>query len=425
MSVVLENRLTMLSMDPLATTEEESARAASDYANLTAHLAADTAGTMAGQRVVVVGGGVIGLMTALYLTRAGAQVELFEAQSLGAAASGRNAGGIYAFGRAIDEVALARASMDLWEDLSTRGIDSHFQRPGHAMIALNDHERSLLDLAERHYALAGLPTRMLSPEEAVAMLPGVNPDNAGALMGTTDGQGYPFTAVTSIIAELRAADAIIHDHCPVQSVIERGGHARGVRSERGVTEADHVILCAGPWLAGFSESAGCNLAVRPRRSQLMVTERIAGLENFPFVSGNRVYARRTHAGNIMVGGGGPWEQDGYNVTSSYEALSFLGKHMSELFPGLAGAPIIRAFAGTVELTADHLPLFGPAPAMAGLWISAGYNGHGFGLCAAMGRLTVDLIRSGSDSVPLPAAVNAVVGEFGPDRFNVKQGNSHE
>jgi sarcosine oxidase subunit beta len=63
--------------------------------------------------------------------------------------------------------------------------------------------------------------------------------------------------------------------------------------------------------------------------------------------------------------------------------------------------------------------------MEGLWISAGYNGHGFGLCAAMGRLTVDLIRSGSDGVPLPAAVSAVLGGFGPDRFNARQGNSHE
>jgi sarcosine oxidase subunit beta len=254
MPVALENRLTMLSMDPLATTEEESALAASDYANLTAHLTTDTAGTMAGQRAVVVGGGVIGLMTALYLTRAGAQIELFEAQSLGAAASGRNAGGIYAFGRAIGEVALARSSMDLWEDLSAGGIDSHFQRPGHAMIALNDHERSLLDMAERHYALAGLPTRMLSPEEAVTMLPGVAPDNAGALMGTTDGQGYPFTAVSSIIAELRAAGAVIHDHCPVQSVIERGGQARGVRSE--LQRISRLQPCgASPALADHGDRA--------------------------------------------------------------------------------------------------------------------------------------------------------------------------
>ena len=425
MSVELENRMTMLSMDPLTTSEDESRLAASDYANLTAHLAASHAGTLASLRVVVVGGGVIGLMTALYLTRSGAQVELFESQSLGAAASGRNAGGIYAFGRAIGEVALARASMDLWEDLTIGGIDSQFRRPGHAIIALSDHERSLLELAERHYVLAGLPTRMLNPDEACAVFPGVTPDNAGALMGTTDAQGYPFTAVSSIIGELRAAGATIHDHSPVQAVVEQRGQVTGVRSAIGVTEADHVILCAGPWLADFSESAGCDLAVRPRRSQIMVTDRIAGMENLPFVSGNRIYARRTHAGNIMVGGGGPWEQDGYNVTSSYEALSFLGKHMGELFPGLAGVPVIRAFAGTVELTADHLPLFGPAPSMENLWISAGYNGHGFGLSAIMGRLAVDLIRSDPGSDPMPSAVSAVVGAFDPDRFNAGKGNNHE
>jgi glycine/D-amino acid oxidase-like deaminating enzyme len=418
----LDNRMTLLTMDPLATSEEESRLAARRYESLSTYLSQDPAKALEGTRVVVVGGGVIGLMSALYLTRAGARVEVFESQSLGAAASGRNAGGIYAFGRAIEEVALARVSMDLWEQLTVQGIETQFNRAGHAIVALSGHERKLLEAARRHYELAGLPVELLTPQETSKLLPGVTPSNEGALLGTTDAQGYPFTAFSSIVAELRAAGTAIHDHCPVQVLFEKAGEVRGVRSALGVTEADHVILCTGPWLRSFSDSAGCDLPVGPRRSQIMVTERIAGMDGLPFVSGNRVYARRTHAGNIMVGGGGPWEQSGYDVTNSYQALSFLGRQMSELFPGLAGVPMIRAFAGTVELTADHLPLFGAAPTMDRLWISAGYNGHGFGLSAAMGRLIVELIRSQIAREAVPAAVSAVVGMFHPGRFNGADGS---
>jgi glycine/D-amino acid oxidase-like deaminating enzyme len=218
-----------------------------------------------------------------------------------------------------------------------------------------------------------------------------------------------------VLAELRTRGAAIHDHSPVTSVVETHGRATGVRWSAGVVEADHVVLAAGPWMSTFAEAAGCGPDVRPRRSQLMVTERVAGLENLPFISGNRVYARRTHAGNILVGGGGPWEELGYNVTTSSAALSFLGKHMSELFPALAGVPVLRAFAGTVELTADHLPLFGPAPALENLWISAGYNGHGFGLSAAMGRLMLELIRAHAQGGAVSAAVTALTATFDPSR----------
>lgn len=414
-----ENRMTLLSMDPEATSEEDSRLAAEHYANVVAEVDGHPETSLAGLRVVVVGGGVAGLMSALYLSRAGAEIHLFEAQSLGAAASGRNAGGIYAFGRAIEEVALARLSMDLWEQLQADGIQAQFRRDGHAIVARNGRERALLELARRHYELAGLPVRMLGPEETMALLPGISPEVAGSLLGTTDGQGYAFTTVTSVLAELRSQGAEIHDHSPVTSVVEAHGRATGVRSSTGVVEADHVVLAAGPWMATFAEAAGCGPDVRPRRSQLMVTERVGGLENLPFLSGNRVYARRTHAGNLLVGGGGPWEEGGYNVTSSNAALSFLGKHMSELFPALAGVPVLRAFAGTVELTEDHLPLFGAAPAVENLWISAGYNGHGFGLSAAMGRLMLELIAAHARGAAVSPAVTALTANFDPARSTEK------
>lgn len=355
-------------------------------------------------------------MSALYLSRAGASVHLFEAQSLGAAASGRNAGGIYAFGRAIEEVALARLSMHLWEELQGDGVDAHFRRSGHAIVARNDRELALLETAKHRYELADLPVTMLSPSETAELLPGVSSDNAGALMGTTDAQGYAFTAVASLLSLLRANGASIHDHCPVDAVTERNGRAVGVHSSLGATEADHVLLCTGPWTDHFGDTEPCARAVRPRRSQLMVTERLTGMGDFPFMSGNGFYARQTHAGNLLVGGGGPWEESGYNVTNSSRALSFLGARMTELFPQLAGVPVIRAFAGTVELTPDHLPLFGPSASLENLWISAGYNGHGFGLSAAAGRLVVELLQARHNGTEVPGAVAALVHGMHPARF---------
>lgn len=409
------NNMTLLTMKPLETSDEQARRARSDYAGVSAALREPITGTLAGVRLAIVGGGIVGLVTALYACRAGAAVELFEAKSLGGAASGRNAGGIYANGRDMGEVALARVSMELWAELDADGLDVKFRRRGHTIVALNDYECSLLERAEELYALAGMPVALERGAAAVAQLPFVTPRLAGALFSPADGQGYPFTAVTSVRDAIRAAGGVIHEHTPVVEVLQRGGRAVGVRTARGRHDADQVLLATGPWTQLVGDQLGVHLPVRPRRSQLTVTERLSA-SNFPFVSGNRVYARQTHAENILIGGGGPWEENGFHTETTRQALGIYGTFMTEMFPGLARTPIIRAFAGTVELTPDHYPLLGPVEEIPGLWVSAGYNGHGYGLSAAGGRLLVELLRHEHASTAVPDVVAAALTDYSPARF---------
>lgn len=94
--------------------------------------------------------------------------------------------------------------------------------------------------------------------------------------------------------------------------------------------------------------------------------------------------------------------------------------MTEMFPGLARVPIIRAFAGTVELTPDHYPLLGRVPGTAGLWVSAGYNGHGFGLSAAAGRLFAELLGYDLAGQEVPAALSDAVRGYDPARFEERR-----
>ena len=410
-----ENRMTLLSIDPASTTVEQVRAAADEYHDLAATCAHDDRHTLDGSRCVVVGGGLVGLMTAVFLRRAGADVTVFEAKSFAAAASGRNAGGIYATGRAIDEVPLARASVDLWQRLTDEGHATHFRRDGHAIVAMTSYEAGILEAAHALYAAAGVTCELLLEDDVRRAIPGINPGAHAALVGTEDGQGYPLSTAPSLLAELRSRDAHIFDHTPVEEVIVEHGRARGVMTSTSSYNADHVVLCTGPWTARFSDIAGYELSVRPRRSQIMVTERVKAVDGMPFVSGNKVYARQTHEGNVLAGAGGPWETDGYDVSTTYQALGLISSHLQSLFPVLGPTPVMRAFAGTVELTPDHLPLLGPSGTVDRLWISAGYNGHGFGLSALAGRLLAAYIaRNGA--VSFPEGVRNALRRTDPRRF---------
>jgi sarcosine oxidase subunit beta len=415
-NVTSENKMLLLQINPEMQSLEECDRAAEQFVELDHYLSHSSATDLTGTHVAIVGGGLVGLMSGYFLLRAGATVSVFESRSFAASASGRNAGGIYAFGRAISEVALGRISMNLWEQLDRDGIVTHFDRPGHAIVAMNDYEYSLLEQSLEFYVRAGLPTALLDQQAVRKRLPGVSPEARGALVGTTDGVGYPFSAVNALLDALHAGGARLEKNTPVREIVSQDGRAIGVRTDPGFVAADHVLIAAGPWTHSFSEDVGLDLKVHARRSQMLVTDRVSNMGHFPFVSGNRIYARQTHEGHILLGGGGAWEKLGYDVANTEYALGFITQHTAELFPVLADVPVIRAFAGTVELTPDHLPLFGRIPTLNNVSVSSGYHGHGFGLSASMGRLAPELIHSIQQDSELAAPVAELAADFNPTRF---------
>jgi glycine/D-amino acid oxidase-like deaminating enzyme len=415
-SVTSENKMLLLQLDPENQSVEECDRAAEQFEELDTYLNKSAPTELTGTHVAIVGGGLIGLMSGYFLMRAGASVSIFESRSFAASASGRNAGGIYAFGRAISEVALGRISMNLWEQLDRDGIVTHFDRPGHAIVAMSDYEYGLLEKSLEFYLRAGLPTALLDQQAVRKRLPGISPEARGALVGTTDGVGYPFSAVTALVKTLTKGGARLEKNTPVREIVSQDGRAIGVRLDSGTVAADHVLISAGPWTNSFSEDVGMDLKVHARRSQLLVTDRVDNMGHFPFVSGNRIYARQTHEGHILLGGGGAWEKLGYDVTNTDYALGFITQHMAELFPVLADVPVIRAFAGTVELTPDHLPLFGRVPTLNNVSVSSGYHGHGFGLSASMGRLAPELVHSIQQDCELAPTIAKLAADFNPTRF---------
>jgi glycine/D-amino acid oxidase-like deaminating enzyme len=77
------------------------------------------------------------------------------------------------------------------------------------------------------------------------------------------------------------------------------------------------------------------------------------------------------------------------------------QRMTENYPQLAGVKIAQAWGGMIDTTPDSIPVIAPVKAQPGLFISAGFSGHGFGVGPAAGRLAADLIR-GDDPCVDPA-----------------------
>src|SRR5699024_1427667 len=149
--------------------------------------------------VVIIGGGIISLMTAFYLEKLGFQISIVEKESFGAAASGRNGGAVMMMGRELVEIPFARHSIKLWEQLSKDGIDTHFERSGHLMVARNDVEEERLIKAYELYKASGIPVELLNNEHMKKYTPYLGKENRIGLFSYEDAQSYPFTTIQSII----------------------------------------------------------------------------------------------------------------------------------------------------------------------------------------------------------------------------------
>ncbi|HHY67307.1 MAG TPA: FAD-binding oxidoreductase [Alicyclobacillus sp.] len=411
-------RLTMLSLDPDRTPAHTAESMAGAYEDLRNYLlATPKRKTTKAVSIVIVGGGIVGIMTAFYLRCMRYEVTILERESFVGAASGRNGGGILALGRDLPEIPFARVSIDLWQQISELGVDAKICRSGHLMVAMNEAEAHKLQKAMRLYALAGLDVRYLSPQELTEHVPDLNRDNQGGLFSPSCAQGYPFSAANEMVSLLRRDGVKAVDHCVVTGFELAGARVTGVHCAQGFIEADAVVLCAGPWTSELGNRLGVFLPVQPRRSQILATQKLGSRRIHPFVSGNGLYLRQTHAGNLLYGGGGPWEVTGYDTSNTVAAIRRLSTRLVEMFPSYRERQLIRAFAGTVELTPDHLPLLGAVPGLDNVYVSAGYNGHGYGMSAVAGKLLARMIDDARHGAQAPKEIRQLTRLVDPSRFS--------
>ncbi|WP_163099989.1 NAD(P)/FAD-dependent oxidoreductase [Peribacillus alkalitolerans] len=411
------NRLSLLSLQVNQETDQSAKQAKDTYTYLKEFLSEEKI-VKTKPHITIIGGGIVGLMSAYFLIKCGFHITVLEKESFGAAASGRNGGGVLTLGRELVEIPFARLATEIWSSLDKDGIDTKFISSGHVMVARNEYEKEKLLAAQELYRTAGLNMKELTPKKLINLVPDIYPEVKLGLFSETDAQSYPFSTTTSLLKHLNEMGATLVNHCEVIGFNITNGFIEYVITDQGNYHSDAYLICAGPWTTDICKALQEQIIIKPRRSQILVTDIINGRRIHPFVTGNSLYLRQTHAGNVIFGGGGPWEITGFDVTNTTFAMEFLTSRLLELFPSFRNKQLIRAFAGTVELTEDHLPYFGKLNSLENTFISAGYNGHGYGMSAIMGKIMAHSLCYHFRGIRNPIE-KSILSNFSVTRFKQK------
>ena len=349
---------------------------------------------------VIIGGGIMGASTAYHLAKRGCTdvVVLEAAEMFGLGSTGLNAGGVrYQFASPVN-IELSKLSFGMMERFADEMDQPIGLRRCGYLFMLDQPD----DLAQfrRNVALQnslGVPSRVVTTDEIAALAPEV--DVNGIIGGTwcpADGLVDPHGLLQGFVSNARRLGATLRTGARVEAVDVVDDRIAAVRTKHDVIETRNVVVAAGPWSASVGQMVGVDIPIEPIRRQIAVTGPIANLRrDFPFVIdfSRSLYFHREGPG-ILTGMSNNDERASFDTSVDQEWRLRHFEEAAKRLPLLADAEISAEWAGLYEVTPDDQPILGRLPDVEGLFICAGFSGHGLMHGPATGLLMAEEILDG-------------------------------
>jgi sarcosine oxidase subunit beta len=353
--------------------------------------------------VVVIGAGVVGCSLAFYLARAGRRVVVLDRGLIGQGATAACAGGVRAqFSTEVNIRIGMEAKRRLRSFESEVGRSADFRPVGYLFLLKTADERDQFAQAVRLQRRLGVDDVVeLTPREACALVAGLNYDDlSGATYCPSDGLAGPNEVTSGYAAAARRHGATILEHAAVTAVSRRGGAVSGIETARESIDAEQVVICAGPSTAELGRMAGITLPVTPSRRHVFVTEAFDGIgRRSPMtIDFHSSFYFHPEGDGLLFGMGDAEQSESAEAVMDWSVLERIVPRAAERWPPLLEARVKSGWAGLYENTPDSQPLVGPLED--GLWVAAGFSGHGFMMGPVIGDWLAQWMTTGAPPVDL-------------------------
>ena len=361
-------------------------------------------------RVVVIGGGVVGVSTLYHLTRKGwKDVVLLERSELTAGSTWHAAGLLPLFNMSYTVGQLHKYSVDLYKRLpGETGQEVSFHVNGNLRLATC---AARMDEYQKYCGTAntiGVPFQVIGPQEVKALWPLMNlgdgvdtPRIVGALYHPDDGHIAPADLTMALRKGARNGGADIHENCEVTAAARSPSGEWKLTTNQGEISCEHVVCASGNYARQTGRMFGVNVPAIPVEHQYIVYSESPELKAYREGGGRELavlresdqsyYLREERLGWIL----GPYEA-GAPARFADGVPDWFGKTLFEgdldrLLPHVEAAqrrvPVLEHCGikdivnGPISYTPDGSPLIGPAGGAQNLWLN---EGHSFGITAAGG-----------------------------------------
>ena len=391
--------------------------------------------------VLIIGGGAIGLATALALLDAGRGVRILEAGAVGGGASHGNCGTItpshapplaapgvvaqalrWMFTPDAPLYLKPRVDPALWHWLlrfAVRCNPRDWRQSTQARAALlNDARARLADWVSRYdlqcefeeegldYVFRdprkfqqyvdesvvlktfGIATQVFGgtdyEREEPAMLPGV----AGAIRFPGDARLRPDRYVAELARVVRERGGVIEEQCRVDRLEPTSDGVR-LATSQGERKGGEAVIALGAWTPAFARRLGIRAPIQPGKGYSITYSRPARVPRHPMVLKDRSVCVTVWGSGFRLGS--TMEFSGHDDTLNATRLAALERGAREFLREPVGAEVHERWCGWRPMTWDDLPMLGRAPGQRKVWIAAGHGMLGISMSTATGQLMADLM----------------------------------
>ncbi|WP_339841851.1 FAD-dependent oxidoreductase [uncultured Maribacter sp.] len=413
------------------------------------------------KNIVIIGGGIIGLSSAYFLSKEGHQVTVIDKGDITSGASFVNAGyitpshiiplaspGMIAKGirmmfnsaspfymkprldidflkwswffhksstlakvekaiPVIKEINLI--SRELFSDIKNSGDLGDFQLERKGLLMLYKTEASYLhekQVAERVH-FEGLEVSELNKSELQKLEPNVNIDAEGAIHYECDGHTTPTEIMPKLLNYLKTQGVVIKTNEEVLDIKTASGNIKKVNTDKNIYQPDEVVLAAGSWSGELSKKLNLKLSLQGGKGYRINVERNTGI-SIPAILMEAKMAVTPMNGFTRFAG--TMEFSGNNNIVRKERVLAIAKGAHSFYPELEinSVEIESAKTGLRPVSPDGLPYIGKSTSIKNLTIATGHAMMGWSLGPATGKLVSELINDKKTSMDIAA--------FSPERL---------
>jgi len=358
--------------------------------------------------VVIVGGGIEGCAAAWALSQRGiTDVVVLERNTVASGMTGKSSGIVRCHYGVSSLAAMATVGLEVFEKAEEIfGDDIGFRQTGY-VVGVGEPNVDSLRKSMAAQRAVGVQTEEIDAAEVAKLWPFADLSPFAAFgWEARGGYGDAYQTAQAFAVAARAAGVRIRQGTTVTGLLTDGDSVTGVELAGGSQiSAGTVVVATGVWTQPFLEPYGVEVPIRVVREQIVMISPGVELGPVPVFSDlvSLQYVRPELGGDVLFGNSDlsdvmTADPDDYLNRATEEFVDLTVDKVGTRFPGFTDAAITSSYAGCYDVTPDWNPVIS-AGGRDGLFVAAGFSGHGFKIAPAVGRLVADLVVDGRSSDP--------------------------
>lgn len=357
---------------------------------------------------IIIGAGISGVSIAYNLAMKGVKdILVIDQGYFTNGATGRCGAGVRQQWQTKMNCLMAKKSMEFFEkanEVLEYEDDVELKQEGYLILATTKKEEAQFKKNVKLQNALGIPSRVVSKQEALEIVPHLNPDSfLSATFCNTDGHLNPFKMTEAYYKASLRLGVKFHFFEKVIDLVTVDNKVVKAITDKASYEALILINAAGGYSHEIGLMAGIDIPVYSENHEILATEPVEKMQGPMVMSFSKnIYCSQVPHGAFLIGRSNLEVKPSHDISSSWQFLDEMSLTVSDIMPKVAKLNIVRQWGGSYNMSKDHQPIISKACDVSNFYMACGFSGHGFMLAPMTGLLISELVLGEEPSMDMDA-----------------------